>query len=210
MLKAANAQPYSSMHGKLDPSLLQSLQSMGMLYMTPVQSKVLDMPSLRQDWYVGQLPEFDQLAADLLSRRSLVRSKTGTGKTIAFLLPAIQNLLQHPPNKGQVAVLILSPTRELTLQTAAEAERLVGNLLVHGRPLQVHTAFGGTARASSLKKLKSGDPKILVATPGRLNDILEEPDVKARFSVMQTLIIDEADAMLEAGQSVEILPSLSI
>ncbi|KAI4194081.1 MAG: hypothetical protein LQ350_007990, partial [Teloschistes chrysophthalmus] len=50
-----------------------------------------------------------------------------------------------------------------------------------------------------LSKLKRGDPKILVATPGRLNDILEEPDVKAKFSTMQTLIIDEADAMLEAG-----------
>lgn len=73
---------------------------------------------------------------------------------------------------------------------------------MHGKPIEVHTAFGGTARASSLNKLKTGDPKILVATPGRLNDILGEPDVKARFAAMQTLIIDEADAMLEAGQSI--------
>jgi len=98
--------------------------------------------------------------------------------------------------------LILSPTRELALQIAAEAQRLVKNVSVHGKPIEVHTAFGGTARASSLNKLKTGDPKILVATPGRLNDILGEPDVKARFAAMQTLIIDEADAMLEAGQSI--------
>jgi len=97
--------------------------------------------------------------------------------------------------------LILSPTRELALQIAAEAQRLVKNVSVHGKPIEVYTAFGGTARASSLNKLKTGDPKILVATPGRLNDILGEPDVKARFAAMQTLIIDEADAMLEAGQS---------
>ncbi|KAL9606334.1 MAG: hypothetical protein Q9179_000507 [Wetmoreana sp. 5 TL-2023] len=179
ILKAANAQPYSSMDGKLDPALLRSLQDMGMTYMTPVQNKVLEMPSLAQD--------------------CLVRSKTGTGKTIAFLLPAIQNLLRSFPTRGQVAVLILSPTRELALQIAAEAERLVAGVRVKGGTVEIHTAFGGTARASSLVKFKNGDPKILVATPGRLNDILEEPEVKARFSVMQTLIIDEADAMLEAG-----------
>ena len=132
---------------------------------------------------------------------SLVRSKTGTGKTIAFLLPALQNLLKSFPKRGQVAVLILSPTRELALQIAAEAKRLVKHVSVQGERIEVHTAFGGTARASSLNKLRAGDPKILVATPGRLSDILEESDVKARFVVMQTLIIDEADAMLEAGQS---------
>lgn len=131
-----------------------------------------------------------------------MRSKTGTGKTIAFLLPALQNLLKSFPKRGQIAILILSPTRELALQIAAEALRLVESVSVHGKRIEVHTAFGGTARASSLNKLKTGDPKILVATPGRLNDILGEADVKARFAVMQTLIIDEADAMLEAGQFV--------
>lgn len=51
-LKAAGAQPYASMEGKLDPSLLKSLQDMGMEFMTPVQSKVLGMPFLTSDWYV--------------------------------------------------------------------------------------------------------------------------------------------------------------
>lgn len=51
-LKAAGAKAYSSMDGKLDPSLLQGLQDMGMSYMTPVQQKVLELPSLRSDWYV--------------------------------------------------------------------------------------------------------------------------------------------------------------
>ena len=138
--------------------------------------------------------------SSLTSTCSLVQAKTGTGKTIAFLLPAVHNLLKNPPKSGLVAVLILSPTRELALQIAAEAKRLVKGLSVNGKAIEVHAAYGGTARASSLKNLKAGDPKILVATPGRLNDILEEPEIKAKFAAMQTFVLDEADTMLEAGQ----------
>lgn len=122
-----------------------------------------------------------------------MQAKTGTGKTTAFLLPAIQNAIIDAPRRGQVAILILSPTRELALQIAAEASRLVSRLQT---PLQVHTAFGGTAKASNLSKFKNGDPKILVATPGRLNDYLIESDVRAKFDGMKTLVLDEADRML--------------
>lgn len=66
-------------------------------------------------------------------------------------------------------------------------------------PLEVHTAFGGTAKASSLNKFIRGDPKILVATPGRLNDYLQEDDVRVRFKGMKTLVLDEADRMLDQG-----------
>lgn len=71
------------------------------------------------------------------------------------------------------------------------------------RPIEIHTAFGGTGRASNLNKFKDGNPSILVATPGRLNDYLSEPDVRKRFGQLQTLILDEADRMLEAGMRVE-------
>ena len=91
----------------------------------------------------------------------------------------------------------MSPTRELALQIAAEAERLVAKLK---RPLEVHTAFGGTAKNSALAKFINGDPKILVATPGRLNDYLSELDVRKRFTGMKTLILDEADRMLDQGE----------
>ena len=134
-----------------------------------------------------------------------MQAKTGTGKTTAFLLPAIQNTIIESPSKGKVAILILSPTRELALQIAAEAARLVSRLRT---PLQVHTAFGGTAKASTLNKFKSGDPKILVATPGRLNDYLSEVDVRARFDEMKTLVLDEADRMLDAGFLPDILKVL--
>ena len=63
----------------------------------------------------------------------------------------------------------------------------------------MHTAFGGTAKASSLNKFSHGDPKILVATPGRLNDYLSELEIRGRFKDMKTLILDEADRMLDAG-----------
>ena len=109
------------------------------------------------------------------------------------------------PRKGKVAVLILSPTRELALQIAAEASRLVSRLRI---PLQVHTAFGGTAKARTLGKFINGDPKILVATPGRLNDYLSESDVRAKFDEMKTLVLDEADRMLDAGFLPEILKVL--
>lgn len=134
-----------------------------------------------------------------------MQAKTGTGKTTAFLLPAIQNTILEAPRKGQVAILILSPTRELALQTAAEASRLVSRLRT---PLQVHTAFGGTAKASNLSRFRDGDPKILVATPGRLNDYLSESDVRAKFHGMKTLVLDEADRMLDAGFLPDILKVL--
>lgn len=134
-----------------------------------------------------------------------MQAKTGTGKTTAFLLPSIQNAIIDAPRKGQVAILILAPTRELALQIATEASRIVSRLRT---PLQVHTAFGGTAKASNLRKFIDGDPKILVATPGRLNDYLSDPDVRSKFDGMKTLILDEADKMLDGGFLPDILKVL--
>ena len=120
-LKESNAQPYSSMTGTIHPQLLQALQVMGFEYMTPVQSKVLTgLPNLRSD--------------------CLVQAKTGTGKTVAFLLPALHSLLTSPTlSRGQVGILIISPTRELALQIAKECDQLTSQL---SRPLECHTAFG--------------------------------------------------------------------
>lgn len=116
---------------------------------------------------------------------------------MAFLLPAIQSILQDSPPRGQVSVLILSPTRELAMQIAAEATQLVSKLK---RPIEIHTAFGGTARAQRYQQFLQGDPKILVATPGRLKDYLTEREARKKFDHMLTLILDEADTMLEAGK----------
>ncbi len=194
ILKDANAERFDSMHGKVDASLLKALNSMKYEYMTPVQSKVLTgLPSLRSD--------------------CLVQAKTGTGKTTAFLLPALQSLLNHQNlPRGQVGVLILSPTRELALQIAKECDQLTSQL---PRRVECHTAFGGTARASNLNRFMTGSPSILVATPGRLKDYLSEEKVAAKFNHVQTVILDEADTMLEQGflqdvsQILQLLPPKS-
>lgn len=111
--------------------------------MSAVQQKVL-----------SELPSYN---ADCL-----VQAKTGTGKTIAFLLPSIQHVLSQPPlPRGQVAILVVSPTRELALQIAKECESVTAKL---SRRLECHTAYGGTSRDRDLKRFTSGDPKILVAT----------------------------------------------
>ena len=95
-----------------------------------------------------------------------------------------------------MSILVLSPTRELALQIAAEANLLVSRI---NPRLQVHTAFGGTAKVSILAKFKRGDPKILIATPGRLNDYLSEKEVVSRFQSIRTVVLDEADRMLDQG-----------
>lgn len=125
-----------------------------------------------------------------------MQAKTGTGKTIAFLLPAIQNTLRSRPAKGLVSILVLSPTRELALQIAAEANLLVSKI---NPTLEVHTAFGGTAKTTTLAKFTRGDPKILIATPGRLNDYLSEQQVISKFQSIRTVVLDEADRMLDQG-----------
>jgi ATP-dependent RNA helicase MSS116, mitochondrial len=141
-----------------------------------------------------------------------VQAKTGTGKTTAFLLPALQALVTSDPvPKGHVAILILSPTRELAMQIAKECDQITAHLR---RRVQCHTAFGGqssktrkiiqltmigSARATALSKFMNGSPSILVATPGRLLDYLGEADIRARFAELRTVILDEADTMLEQG-----------
>lgn len=177
-LKESNAQLFNSMTGKVHPQLLQGLEAMGFEYMTPVQSKVLtELPSFRSD--------------------CLVQAKTGTGKTIAFLLPAIHSLLTSSPlPSGQVGILIISPTRELALQIAKECDHLTSQL---SRRLECHTAFGGTARAANLNRFLDGSPSILVATPGRLKDYLSEGLIATRFGNIRTVVLDEADTMLESG-----------
>jgi ATP-dependent RNA helicase MSS116 len=170
--------PYADLEGTLNPGLLAGLKAMGFEYMTPVQERVLsDLPTLSSD--------------------CLVQAKTGTGKTAAFLLPALQNILSgNAPPRGKVGILAICPTRELALQIAKEAEGITAKL---SQKMEVHTAFGGTSRNSNLSKFMNGNPTILVATPGRLDDILGEESVREKFSHMKAFVLDEADRMLDAG-----------
>ncbi|KAJ5808693.1 P-loop containing nucleoside triphosphate hydrolase protein [Penicillium riverlandense] len=172
-----DAQPYASMAGKLDPRLLKAVDVMGFATMTAVQQRVLtELPNWRSD--------------------CLVQAKTGTGKTLAFLLPALHCLLQSAPPRGQVAILIITPTRELAQQIAKACDQLTSQI---AKPLECHIAVGGTARASAHSRFMKGSPSVLVATPGRLKDYLSEPSTAEKLSNIQTLVLDEADTMLETG-----------
>ena len=130
----------------------------------------------------------------LLQNKDLMGlAQTGTGKTAAFALPLIQQLSERsgkPPGR-RVRALILSPTRELAAQ-------IHENIRAYARGLHLSTAviFGGVGYASQFKEL-AGGLDILVATPGRLIDHLERRTVS--LDGVETLILDEADHMLDMG-----------
>ncbi|KAL4921705.1 P-loop containing nucleoside triphosphate hydrolase protein [Aspergillus aurantiobrunneus] len=185
-----DAQPYASLAGKLHSKLLQALNVMGFESMTPVQQRIMtELPTWRSD--------------------CLVQAKTGTGKTVAFLLPALHNLLQGQSAvpRGQVAVLIITPTRELAQQIAQSCDQLTSQL---AKPLECHIAVGGTARAHAHSRFMKGAPSILVATPGRLQDYLSDPATAEKLSNIQTLVLDEADRMLDAGFIAEVKQILKL
>ena len=124
----------------------------------------------------------------------LVKAKTGTGKTLAFLIPAIHQLATSERRSGSIRTLVISPTRELASQIAAE-----GNQLVTFLDLRVQVIFGGRNIKQDHAKFRKAMPDILIATPGRLNDHLYNHGLDAAMKGLRTLIFDEADQLLEMG-----------
>ncbi|KAL0324321.1 UNVERIFIED_CONTAM: putative DEAD-box ATP-dependent RNA helicase 48 [Sesamum calycinum] len=141
------------------------------------------------------------LSACLEGKDALVKARAGTGKSLAFLLPAIETVLkvtsgaivQRAPS---IYVLILCPTRELASQISAEANVL----LKHHDGIGVQTLVGGTRFKVDQRRLESGLCQILVATPGRLLDHIENKSgISVRLMGLQMLILDEADHLLDLG-----------
>ena len=145
---------------------------------------------------------------------------TGTGKTLAYLLPLVQALLpadgpgapqpQHPdatpPGEGGVQALILTPTRELALQTAQVFKAM-------GTRLQIVSVYGGRPAMDEHRVIKSVHPQLIVGTPGRLCDHLAKGNIDP--TTVRTLVIDEFDKCLELGfldemaEVINQLPNLS-
>ena len=141
-------------------------------------------------------------AAALSGKDILGRARTGTGKTIAFLLPAIERLLRTPEynNDAQVGVVVISPTRELATQIGEEATKLV-SFHTH---MSTQVVFGGTKTTRDISRLNTRLPTVLVATPGRLNDLLQTATVRGiKFAniMKQTpiIVLDETDQLLDLG-----------
>ncbi|XP_062221441.1 DEAD-box ATP-dependent RNA helicase 48-like isoform X2 [Phragmites australis] len=131
----------------------------------------------------------------------LVKAKTGTGKSAAFLLPAIESVLNAMKSNSNhrvspIFALVLCPTRELAIQLTAEANVL----LKYHEGIGVQSLIGGTRFKLDQRRLESDPCQILVATPGRLLDHIEN---KSSFSVrlmgLKLLVLDEADHLLALG-----------
>jgi ATP-dependent RNA helicase RhlE len=118
-------------------------------------------------------------------------AQTGTGKTLAFLLPALQHLLQDETKTRNPRVLVLEPTRELAIQVSGEVQKLVART-----PLRVVSVYGGSSMKKQTNRLRQG-VDVVVATPGRLMDHMRRRNVDLRD--VYIFVLDEADRMLDMG-----------
>ncbi|WP_252989875.1 DEAD/DEAH box helicase [Brevibacillus panacihumi] len=125
----------------------------------------------------------------LAGKDVIAQAQTGTGKTLAFLLPILE---KADPHVEHVQALILTPTRELALQITTEAKKLLAQL----DDIHVLAVYGGQDVERQMKKLR-GKKQIVIATPGRLLDHLRRGTIE--LSTVSMLVLDEADQMLHMG-----------
>ncbi len=157
---------------ELDPQLLLAVEEMGFSRPTTIQLEVIPQA--------------------LDARDILASAPTGTGKTAAFLLPALQHLMDFPRTKpGPARVLVLTPTRELALQVCEQ-----GRALAKYTDLNIASITGGVAYEDHAETLAQTQD-IIVATPGRLMEYIEAERFDCR--AIEMLILDEADRMLDMG-----------
>ena len=157
----------------LDPRLARAITDLGFVQTTPVQSAVFPTVAAGEDL--------------------IACAQTGTGKTVAFLLPVLQRLLTgqaNAPRRG-TSVMILAPTRELAVQIEDDVRSLVRHTRISGVTVCGGMSMGGQARA-----LRAG-VDIVVATPGRLLDHMNHG--VAKFDGLNVLVLDEADRMVDMG-----------
>ena len=161
----------------LAASLLKNVAELGYTEATAVQAQVIP--------------------AALAGGDLLVSSQTGSGKTAAFLLPLINQLIEANPNsspvpgRAQPKVLVLCPTRELAQQVTADAVNLVRGM----KGIRIATVMGGMPYGKQIQALKGA--LLVVATPGRLLDLCDSKAI--RLDDVKQLVIDEADRMLDMG-----------
>lgn len=154
----------------LNDQLLKGLEAAGYVTCTPVQEQVLKMSQDGSDLYV--------------------QSQTGTGKTAAYLVAIIQEMLSKEENKGKKA-LIMVPTRELAVQVEEEAKTLAGPA-----GLKAFSVYGGVGYEKQIANIRKG-VDIIVGTPGRLIDLQEGGNLN--LSEVAFVVVDEADRMFDMG-----------
>jgi ATP-dependent RNA helicase RhlE len=153
------------------------------------------LKALEQENYTAPTPIQQQAIPPILSGRDLLGcAQTGTGKTAAFAIPTLQLLHKdNAPRAGRrnIRALVITPTRELALQ-------IHENFCAYGKylPLRCAVIFGGVSQKPQETALQKG-VDILVATPGRLNDLMQQKLIDLKD--VELLILDEADRMLDMG-----------
>lgn len=178
--------------GLVHPNIVKQLtQKMKLTTMTDVQTRTIN----------EALSGVDVIA----------QAKTGTGKTLGFLIPVVQRILQTEPSLAQkprgykraraddIRAIVMSPTRELAEQIAVEAKKVT-----EGTGIVVQTAVGGTQKAMMLRQTQREGCHLLIATPGRLYDILSDEHSGIKAPRLAALVLDEADRLLDSGFKAEI------
>jgi ATP-dependent RNA helicase RhlE len=155
----------------LSKSLQKAVRAMGYKEATPIQAQAIP-------------PGLD-------GRDIIGCAQTGTGKTVAFLLPALQQLLQEQRKTKNPRAVVLAPTRELVIQVTEQARNLAART-----PLRIVAIYGGAKMSPQVDKLRRG-VDLVIATPGRLQDHMRRKNVN--FKELQVLVLDEADRMLDMG-----------
>jgi len=156
---------------ELSKPLQEAVRGLGYEETTPVQTQAIP-PGLQRRDIVGCAP-------------------TGTGKTLAFILPALERLLQDQSRTKNPRVVILEPTRELAIQVTGEAQKLAARTSI-----RVVSVYGGAGMGKQIDRLRRG-VDVVVATPGRLMDHMRRKNVS--FRDLEILVLDEADRMLDMG-----------
>lgn len=159
---------------ELDPKIQTNLKKMGFETATQIQKEAIPLILEGNDLFAS--------------------AKTGSGKTAAFMLPAIEQVINTPrPAKMHPVVLVLAPTRELAMQISSAATEMM-----QGMKQRCVSIYGGQDYRTQLRFLSKGC-EILVATPGRLLDLVEQKQL--HLGAVDLLILDEADRMLDMGFS---------
>ncbi|WNF37737.1 DEAD/DEAH box helicase [Bacillaceae bacterium IKA-2] len=156
---------------KLKPFIIEALTSQRFIMPTDIQERLIPAIISGKD-VIGQ-------------------SQTGSGKTLAFLIPIVETI---DVTKDEVQAVITAPTRELAAQIFAELEKILH--FSKDEEITAKLIVGGTDRLRTIEKLKT-QPKIVVGTPGRILDLVEEQALKVYTS--RILVVDEADQMLDMG-----------
>src|SRR5438477_1722508 len=157
----------------LEPRIAKAVQEAGYTEPTPIQTKAIPVV--------------------LRGRDVIGIAQTGTGKTAAFVLPILQRLGSHgaPMGRRGIRALIVAPTRELVVQIEENVRKYARHLRI-----RVATVYGGVGEQPQITALRAGT-EIIVATPGRLLDLMQQRHVD--FSLVEVAVLDEADRMLDMG-----------